>query len=413
LYKDAHMLIVQKFGGTSVGSIERIKSVARILIESQRAGHRVVGVVSAMSGETNRLVDLATQINPQPWSREYDMLLASGEQVSAALVSLAINAMGGKARPLLGYQIGILTDQVYSKARIQAIDTTVLEKELAQGVIPIVAGFQGVDCENNITTLGRGGSDTSAVALAAALKADRCDIFTDVDGVYTTDPRICPRARKIDKITYEEMMELASLGAKVLQIRSVELGAKYNVPIMVCSSFDPSVPGTLVTKEDRSMENVVVSGVAADANDAKVSVMNLPDRPGLAYDIFGALAEAAIVVDVIVQNSSAEGRCALSFTVPRNELTRAVDLVKRLFATKHPEMEIATVTDLAKVSIVGQGMRHHPGVAAKMFKVLADAGIDIKLITTSEIKISVLVHQDRMKDAVQRLHAAFDLDAVN
>lgn len=407
------MLIVQKFGGTSVGSIERIKSVARILIESQRAGHRVVGVVSAMSGETNRLVDLATQINPQPWSREYDMLLASGEQVSAALVSLAINAMGGKARPLLGYQIGILTDQVYSKARIQAIDTTVLEKELAQGVIPIVAGFQGVDCENNITTLGRGGSDTSAVALAAALKADRCDIFTDVDGVYTTDPRICPRARKIDKITYEEMMELASLGAKVLQIRSVELGAKYNVPIMVCSSFDPSVPGTLVTKEDRSMENVVVSGVAADANDAKVSVMNLPDRPGLAYDIFGALAEAAIVVDVIVQNSSAEGRCALSFTVPRNELTRAVDLVKRLFATKHPEMEIATVTDLAKVSIVGQGMRHHPGVAAKMFKVLADAGIDIKLITTSEIKISVLVHQDRMKDAVQRLHAAFDLDAVN
>lgn len=406
------MLIVQKFGGTSVGSIERMKTVARILIDAQRAGHRVVGVVSAMSGETNRLVDLATQINPQPWSREYDMLLASGEQVSAALVSLAINAMGAKARPLLGHQIGILTDQVYSKARIQEINTSLLRKELDAGVIPIVAGFQGVDCDNNITTLGRGGSDTSAVALAAALKADRCDIFTDVDGVYTTDPRICSKARKIEKITYDEMMELASLGAKVLQIRSVELGAKYKVPIRVCSSFDTTKTGTLVTSEDKTMENVVVSGVAAVSNDAKVSVMNLPDRAGLAYDIFGALAEAAIVVDVIVQNSSAEGRCSLSFTVPKDELDGAIGIVKKQFEHKHPEMELSTQTDLAKVSVVGQGMRNHPGVAAKMFKVLADAGIDIKLITTSEIKISVLVHQDRMKEAVEKLHSAFNLDAI-
>jgi aspartate kinase len=402
------MIIVQKFGGTSVGSIERIKNVAKILMDTQRSGKQVVGVVSAMSGETNRLVDLANQINPQPWSREYDMLLASGEQVAVALVTLAINSMGGKARGLLGHQIGIRTDSVYSKARIQGIDTDLLHGELNKGVIPVVAGFQGVDVENNITTLGRGGSDTSAVAIAAALKA-QCDIFTDVDGVYTTDPRICPKARKIDRISSEEMMELASLGAKVLQIRSVELAAKYKVPLQVCSSFD-LVPGTMVVSEGEKMEHVVVSGIAADANDAKITIMNLPDRPGLAYEIFGPLAESAVVVDVIVQNTSSEGKCALSFTVPKVELQKAIDTVEGRFRKTFPEMKIASENDIAKVSIVGVGMRNHPGVAAKMFKVLAEAGINIRLITTSEIKISVLIDQGKMKDAVQRLHTAFDLD---
>ena len=409
-------IVVQKFGGTSVGNIERILNVARILIDTQKQGRSVVAVVSAMSGETNRLVDLATQINPQPWSREYDMLLASGEQVAVALVSLAINSLGGKARPLLGYQLGIQTDSVYSKARIKAIDTTILEAELAKGVIPVVAGFQGVDVENNITTLGRGGSDTSAVALAAALQKDGqsvdCDIYTDVDGVYTTDPRICPKARKIDSISYEEMMELASLGAKVLQIRSVELAAKYKVPVQVCSSFD-LVPGTWVVAEGASMEHVVVSGIAADANDAKITIMNLPDRPGLAYEIFGPLAEASIVVDVIVQNTSTEGKLSLSFTVPRLELKRALDLIESRFRKQFPELLVASETDLAKVSIVGVGMRHHPGVASKMFRVLAEEGVNVKLITTSEIKISVLIPQDQMKKAVQSLHTAFDLDRSN
>ncbi len=402
------MIIVQKFGGTSVGSIERIKNVAKILLDTQKSGKQVVAVVSAMSGETNRLVDLANQINPQPWGREYDMLLASGEQVAVALVTLAINSLGGKARGLLGHQIGIRTDSVYSKARIQGIDTDLLHAELHKGVIPVVAGFQGVDVENNITTLGRGGSDTSAVAIAAALKAP-CDIFTDVDGVYTTDPRLCAKARKFERISFEEMMELASLGAKVLQIRSVELAAKYKVPLHVCSSFD-LVPGTRVVAEGGSMEHVVVSGIAADAGDAKITIMNLPDRPGLAYEIFGPLAESAVVVDVIVQNTSSEGKCSVSFTVPKVELQKAIDTVEARFRRTFPAMNIATENDIAKVSIVGVGMRHHPGVAAKMFKVLAEAGINIRLITTSEIKISVLIDQAKMKDAVQKLHTAFDLD---
>ena len=430
-------LVVQKFGGTSVATTERIMNVARILIDQQNGmGHTkgpcdVVAVISAMSGETNRLVELATQINPQPWSREYDMLLASGEQVAVALVSLAINSLGGKARPLLGYQIGVHTDSVYSKARIRGIDTALLRKELAQGVIPVVAGFQGVDVENNITTLGRGGSDTSAVAIAAALNADDCDIFTDVDGVYTTDPRICPKARKIKTISYEEMMELASLGAKVLQIRSVELAAKYKVPVHVCSSFKvltdkvtdkiigensrtsrdgELIAGTRVVAEGAPMEHVVVSGIAADAQDAKITIMNLPDRPGLAYEIFGPLADSAIVVDVIVQNTSYEGKLSLSFTVPRLELKKALSLIEARFRPLFPEMLIASETDLAKISVVGVGMRHHPGVAAKMFKVLADASINIRLITTSEIKISVLINEAHMKTAVQNLHTAFDLD---
>jgi aspartate kinase len=414
------MLYVQKFGGTSVGSVERIMNVARWMLETRAAGHEVVGVVSAMAGETNRLVDLATKINPQPWSKEYDMLLASGEQVSVALLTLAINSLGGKARGLLGHQLGILTDSVYSKARIQGIDADLLWRELDRGVIPVVAGFQGVDVENNITTLGRGGSDTSAVALAAALmrsprgasaKID-CEIYTDVDGVYTTDPRLCPRARKLESITYEEMMELAGLGAKVLQIRSVELAAKYKVPLHVRSSFDP-VAGTRVVSEDPKMEHVVVSGIAADFNDAKITLTNLVDKPGLARDLFEPLAEAAVVVDVIVQSSAgAAGGSAtsLSFTVPKLDVGRATEVVEKKLRPNFPAMKITSETELAKVSIVGVGMRHHPGVAAKMFRVLADAGIDIKLISTSEIKITVLIEADKAKLAVDKLHTAFDLD---
>jgi aspartate kinase len=409
------MLYVQKFGGTSVGTVERIMNVASWMLETQRRGHQVVGVVSAMSGETNRLVELAMKINPQPWSKEYDMLLASGEQVAVALVTLAINSLQGKSRGLLGHQLGIMTDSVYSKARITGINTKVLFDELDKGVIPIVAGFQGVDVENNITTLGRGGSDTSAVAIAAALmQAGRndvdCEIYTDVDGVYTTDPRLCSKARKMKTVTYDEMMELASLGAKVLQIRSVELAAKYKVPLHVRSSFD-TVEGTRVVPEgSETMEQVVVSGVAADMNDAKITIMNLSDRAGLAHTIFEPLAKAAIVVDVIVQSGSTDGGMSLSFTVPKPDLSRALELVEKILRGSFPQMKVSSESDLAKVSIVGAGMRHHPGVAARMFGVLADAGINIKLISTSEIKITVLIDASKAKLAVERLHTAFELD---
>lgn len=409
--------LVQKFGGTSVGTIERILHVARWLIDSQAKGHKVVGVVSAMSGETNKLVELATQINPRPFSKEYDMLLASGEQVSVALVTLAINSLGGKARGLLGYQLGILTDSVYSRARIQAIDADILIKECDKGVIPVVAGFQGVDVENNITTLGRGGSDTSAVALAAAIQAKGlpvdCEIYTDVDGVYTTDPRLCSKARKLKTITYDEMMELAGLGAKVLQIRSVELAAKYRVPLHVRSSFDP-VEGTRVVAEGPKMEQVVVSGIAVDLNDAKITINNVKDRAGLASEIFSPLADAAIVVDVIVQTTgtgaATDGPMSLSFTVPKPDVSKAIELLETRFRKQFPEMQLSSETDLAKVSIVGVGMRHHPGVAAKVFRVLAEAGINIRLITTSEIKITVVIDAARAKEATERLHAAFELD---
>lgn len=411
------MILVQKFGGTSVGSTERIINVAKRMIESQKKGFKIVGVVSAMSGETNRLVDLATQINPQPWSKEYDMLLASGEQVSVALVTLAINSLGGKARGFLGHQLGIVTDSVYSKARITGIDSKILEAELDRGVIPVVAGFQGVDVENNITTLGRGGSDTSAVAIAAALQERGlevdCEIYTDVDGVYTTDPRLCSKAKKLSKISYDEMMELASLGAKVLQIRSVELAAKYKVPLHVRSSFD-FVEGTRVVSEDKSMEHVVVSGIAADLNDAKITINNLADKPGLAHEIFAPLSEASIVVDVIVQSTgtdaSSKNTTSLSFTVPKLETAKAIAVVEKVLRPNFPAMQISSETDLAKVSIVGVGMRHHPGVAAKMFKILAQNDINIKLISTSEIKITVVIDSSKAKLAVEKLHSGFELD---
>jgi aspartate kinase len=382
-----------------------------------------------MSGETNRLVDLATKINPQPWSKEYDMLLASGEQVSVALVALAIHSLGGKARGLLGHQLGIRTDSVYSKARIQGIDAEILLNEVAKGVIPVVAGFQGVDVENNITTLGRGGSDTSAVAIAAALmpalsktktEVD-CEIYTDVDGVYTTDPRLCAKARKLKTISYEEMMELAGLGAKVLQIRSVELAAKYRVPLHVRSSFDQEEGTRIIAIEENEkrgkskMEHVVVSGIAADTNDAKVTINNILDQAGLACDIFEPLAKASVVVDVIVQTTAggtgaSSKNASLSFTVPKPDLPKALETIESQLRGRFPKMEVSSETDVAKVSIVGVGMRHHPGVAAKMFRVLATTGINIKLITTSEIKVTVVIDANQAKRAVECLHDAFELD---
>lgn len=410
------MLFVQKFGGTSVGSIERIMNVARLLLDTQKKGHEVVGVVSAMSGETNKLVALANAITPHPFSKEYDMLVASGEQVSVALVAMAINSLGGKAKGFLGHQLGIVTDNVPTKARIKKIDTSILRAELARGVIPIVAGFQGVDEDGNITTLGRGGSDTSAVAVAAALLQDGhpgevdCEIYTDVDGVYTTDPRMCPNARKISKITYDEMMELASLGAKVLQIRSVELASKYKVPLHVRSSFD-LVEGTRVVAEDSMLENIVVSGIACDLNDTKITVSNLRDVAGVAQKLFNPLAQHAIVVDVIVQSASDAGSpVSVSFTVPKTEAAKAVEVVESSLRGMFPEMKITTENNLAKVSVVGEGMRHHPGVAAKMFDVLAENNISIRLISTSEIKITVLVDVEQHKLAVNKLHTAFGLD---
>ncbi len=413
-------LIVQKFGGTSVGSVERIQSVARLALDAQARGDQIVLVVSAMSGETNRLIELAHRINPIPYSREYDLLIASGEQISAGLVALAINTLAAAdvrnnrtsaARPLLGHQIGILTDSVYSKARIQAIDTALLKRELARGVIPVIAGFQGVDPENNITTLGRGGSDTSAVAIAAALNADDCEIYTDVDGVYTTDPRLCPQARKISRISYEEMMELASLGAKVLQIRSVELAAKYKLPLHVRSSFD-LVEGTRVVSQESlgtPMEQVVVSGIAADAGQVKLTLQNVKDAPGVAAKVFGALSAAAVVVDVIVQDVPSNGLLTVSFTVGKTDHATSKGVLERLATEAFPGMRVTEEPELAKVSIVGVGMQHHPGVAAKMFELLAQQGINIKLITTSEIKVSCLIDLARMKDAVQTLHQGFEL----
>jgi aspartate kinase len=414
-------LIVQKFGGTSVGTIERIRHVAAWALDSQARGDAIVLVASAMSGETNRLVGLATQINPIPYSREYDMLIASGEQIAIGLLALAINTEAEKrglirpgqyrARPMLGHQIGIRTDNTFSKARIHEIDTTSLRREIAIKAIPVIAGFQGVDADNNITTLGRGGSDTSAVAIAAALKADDCEIYTDVDGVYTTDPRLCAKAKKISKISYEEMMELASLGAKVLQIRSVEIAAKYRLPLHVRSSFDP-VEGTRVVPRDASMEEVVVAGVAADVGQVKLTLQNLPAGPGVAAKIFEALSEAAIVVDVIVQDIPSNNVLTISFTVGQTDHLKAKQVLERLAKTDFSGMRIAEEPKLAKVSIVGVGMQNHPGVAAKMFSLLAQAGIDIQLITTSEIKVSCLIAENQTKAAVEGLHRGFGLDRV-
>jgi aspartate kinase len=401
-------LVVQKYGGTSVGDTERMKNVARRALAAQKQGHDVVVVVSAMSGETNRLLKLVAQITDRPSQREQDVVVATGEQVSIGLVAIAIQEQKGKATSFLGHQCRIVTDSTFSKARIKSIDAEKIFAVLKQKHIAVIAGFQGVDEEGNVTTLGRGGSDTTAVAIAAAIKADACEIYTDVDGVYTTDPNVAPKARKLDRITYEEMLELASLGAKVLQIRSVEFAMKYKVPLWVKSSFTDD-PGTLVCEEDSSMEDVVVSGIAHDRNEAKISIRALPDKPGMAAKIFGALDEKAIVVDLIVQNPSSKGKTDLSFTVGKADAGRAAEVVKKV--AKQIKAGAVEVDDsVAKVSIVGVGMRNHSGVAAKMFKVLAQEGVNLELISTSEIRVSCLIPEKYTELAVRSLHTAFGLD---
>ncbi len=401
-------LIVQKYGGTSVGDTERIKNVARRCIAAQKAGNDVVVVVSAMSGETNRLLKLVSQLSERPNEREQDVVVATGEQVTIGLLALAIQAQKRKAVSFLGHQVRIVTDSTFSKARIKSIDAERIVKALKKKNIVVVAGFQGQDEEGNVTTLGRGGSDTTAVALAAALKADACEIYTDVDGVYTTDPNVCPAAHKLDRISYEEMLELASVGAKVLQIRSVEFAMKYKVPLWVKSSFTDA-PGTLVCEEDAAMEDVLVSGIAYDKNEAKIAIRGVPDVPGIAAKIFGALDEKSIVVDLIVQNVSKEGRTDLTFTVGKADLTKAKDVVKRIAKSIKAE-GVETDDQVSKVSIVGVGMRNHSGVAAKMFKVLASAGVNVQMISTSEIKVSCVIHSNYTELAVRELHSAFGLD---
>lgn len=401
-------LIVQKYGGTSVGSIERIRRVAERVVSFQQAGHSLVVVLSAMSGETDRLVKLAHEVTACPDDREMDMLLSTGERVTIALLAMELRGRGVNARSFTGRQVGIITNSSHTKARIARITADRIKDALAEGIIPIVAGFQGINEQSDVTTLGRGGSDLTAVALAAALKADRCIIYTDVDGVYTADPNIVPTAKRLKKVAYEEMLELASLGAKVLQSRSVEFAARYGVPVEVQSSFKEG-QGTLVAKEDAEMERVTVSGVTGDRNQAKLTVIGVPDRPGIAARIFGPVAEANILVDMIIQNVGQGSLTDISFTVPRAELKKAVDLVQRV--VKEIEAKSMTVTEsIAKVSLVGVGMRTHSGVAAKMFEVLSREGINIQMISTSEIKISCVIDEKYVELAIRSLHAAFGLD---
>jgi aspartate kinase len=401
-------LIVQKYGGTSVGDPDRIRNVARRALAARKAGHDVVVVVSAMAGETNRLLKLTSAISKTPSEREQDVIVSTGEQVSVGLVALAIHELKGKARSFLGHQVKILTDSAFANARIRSIDDTRLRESLHKKEIAVVAGFQGMDENGDITTLGRGGSDTTAVALAAALKADACEIYTDVEGVYTTDPNLCHRARKLSRISYEEMLELSSLGAKVLQIRSVEFAMKYKVPLWVKSSFTDD-PGTLVCEEDEAMEDLVVSGIAVTRDEARFVARSVPDKRGVAAKIFKPLAEAGIVVDVIVQTPSHEGHTDLAFTVGRADVERTRELMRKTAK----DLKIATVEleeGIAKVSIVGVGMRNHAGVASKMFEVLADEGVNIRVISTSEIKVSCLIDEKYAELAVRALHTAFGLD---
>ncbi len=412
-------LIVQKYGGTSVGSVDRIKNVARRVAKWHAAGHQVVVVVSAMSGETNRLIALAKDIQPEPDPRELDVVAATGEQVTIGLLAMALQTLGHKARSYTGFQVAVHTNSAFTKARIDSIDSERLKADLAAGVIPVVAGFQGVDAQGNITTLGRGGSDTSGVALAAALKADECQIYTDVDGVYTTDPRIVPEARRLDTITFEEMLEMASLGSKVLQIRSVEFAGKYQVRLRVLSSLTPwdlpleqeSRSGTLITfEEDEKMEQAVVSGIAFARDEAKIMVLGVPDRPGIAYQILNAVGEANIEVDMIVQNQSVAGFTDFTFTVGRNDYARTLDILKAQVQPHIGAKEVIGDPKVCKVSIVGMGMRSHAGVASKMFRTLAEEGINIQMISTSEIKVSVVIDEKYMELAVRALHKAFDLE---
>ena len=400
-------LIIQKYGGTSVGNVEKIKNVAHRVRSARQDGNDVIVVVSAMGEETDRLLDLARDITDQPDEREQDVLISTGEQVSSSLLAMALKSLGVNARSLLGHQIKIQTDSAFGKALILKIDSKRLLRELKDGKVLVIAGFQGVDEKDNITTLGRGGSDTSAVAIAAALKADICEIYTDVEGVFTADPNICPDARKLNKISYEEMLEMASLGAKVLQTRSVQFAKKYQVPIHVRSTFENGT-GTIVTKEDQDMESVIVSGVTYDKDEAKITVTKVPDMPGIASKLFTPISEANIVVDMIIQNVSTDGLTDLTFTVPQADFKKAMELVM-VTAREINAQDVLADTNIAKVSIVGMGMRSHSGVASKVFTVLAREGINIMMISTSEIKISCVIESKYTELAVRILHEAFGL----
>jgi len=404
-------LIVQKYGGTSVGSAERIKNVAKRVAKWNARGHQLVVVVSAMSGETNRLIALAKEVQADPDPRELDVVVSTGEQVTIGLLCMALKELGLKARSYTGAQVTIRTDSAYTKARIEKIDEEHMRADLDAGCVVVVAGFQGIDAEGNITTLGRGGSDTTGVALAAALKADECQIYTDVDGVYTTDPRIVPEARRLRTITFEEMLEMASLGSKVLQIRSVEFAGKYRVRLRVLSSFEEEGEGTLITfEEDENMEQAVISGIAFSRDEAKITVMGVPDRPGIAYAILGPVGEANIDVDMIIQNASVKGMTDLSFTVPRNDYQKAMEVLNRKVKDHIKASDITGDAKICKVSIVGVGMRTHAGIASKAFRTLSEEGINIQMISTSEIKISVVIDEKYMELAVRALHRAFGLD---
>ena len=401
-------LIVQKYGGTSVGSVERIQAVAEKVMATRAQGHDIIVVVSAMSGETDRLLKLAKSFTDPPPPRELDVILATGEQVTIGLLSIALEARGCPARSYTGAQVRILTDSAFTKARILEIDDQRIRTDLAQGKVVVVAGFQGIDKQENITTLGRGGSDTTAVALAAALKADECQIYTDVDGVYTTDPRIVPEARRMKKISFEEMLEMASLGSKVLQIRSVEFASKYNVPLRVLSSFTEG-EGTLIAPEDKTMEQALISGIAFNRDEAKLTMLGVPDKPGIAYQILADIADSNIEVDMIIQNIGADGLTDFTFTVHRNDHKKALEVLQ----TKAKALGVREVKGdhrIAKVSVVGVGMRSHAGIASTMFKALASENINIQMISTSEIKISVVIDEKYLELAVRALHVAFDLD---
>ncbi|MGD8618784.1 MAG: aspartate kinase [Gammaproteobacteria bacterium] len=402
-------LIVQKYGGTSVGSPERIAAVADKVIDWRNRGNDIVVVVSAMSGETNRLLELAGAITDRPVPRELDVLLATGEQVTIALLSMALEKRGCAARSYTGSQVHIRTDSAFTKARIREIDDRRMHADLAAGRVVVVAGFQGVDAEGNITTLGRGGSDTTAVALAAALHADECQIYTDVDGVYTTDPRVVPEARRLDRITFEEMLEMASLGSKVLQIRSVSFAGRYNVPLRVLSSFVEG-EGTLITYEDEKMEQALISGIAFSRDEAKLTILGVPDKPGVAHSLLGPIADANIEIDMIVQNVAPDGATTdFTFTVHRNDYKRALEILERT-ASDMGAREVSGDERIVKVSLVGVGMRSHAGIASTMFAALAAEGVNIRMISTSEIKISVVIDEKYLELAVRALHAAFKLD---
>jgi aspartate kinase len=404
-------LIVQKYGGTSVGTTELIKNVAARIAKSFTAGHQLVVVVSAMSGETNRLAALAREIQSEPAPREFDVVMATGEQVTIGLLCMALLERGVQARSYTGPQVRILTDSAYTKARILNIDEAAMRADLALDRVVVVAGFQGVDAEGNITTLGRGGSDTTAVAIAAALKADECQIYTDVDGVYTTDPRIVPEARRLRSVTFEEMLEMASLGSKVLQTRSVEFAGKYKVRLRVLSSFEEQGEGTLITfEEDEKMEQATISGIAFNKDEAKITVTGVPDRPGIAYAILGPIGDANIDVDMIIQNAGVNGMTDFSFTVHRSEYQKALDVLNRQVKNHIKASDIRGDSKICKVSMVGVGMRTHAGIASKMFRTLAEEGINIQMISTSEIKISVVIDEKYLELAVRTLHKVFGLD---